>query len=149
MDSTDLYRIDSHNMVYDWRQTFHTTQMLVHSKTTLIFCVYGNVFWFIFQNASPLQLHKKNFGTQDDYCTRTRCYHGKQLVPISRFDTSYKRVMIVCNIISSTFFPSGRSILVFFPASSTTNSLLGPCQSVIRLFLFLLSNFTNLYHIHN
>ena len=44
----------------------------------------------------------------------------KQLVPISRFDTSYKRVMIVCNIISSTFFlPMGGLVsLFFFPSSS-------------------------------
>ena len=40
----------------------------------------------------------------------------KQLVPISRFDTSYKRVMIVCNIISSTFFlPMGGLVSLFFP----------------------------------
>ena len=39
----------------------------------------------------------------------------KQLVPISRFDTSYKRVMIVCNIISSTFFlPMGGLVVSLF-----------------------------------
>ena len=74
--------------------------------------------------------------------TRTHCYYGKQLVPISRFDTSYKRVMIVCNIISSTFFPSGRSILVFFPAS-----LLTRCYRHVRVLLDFCfsSNFTRYF----